>query len=67
MSANYDGFETRFRSECCEKTGIAFADSETGREGVGGSGRFDSIVEEGHDVVGDVEVEPGEDCAGFVG
>ena len=67
MAADNKGFEPRFCSNGGEEGSVAFADGEAGRKGGGRSGGFDSVVEEGDGVVGDVVVEPGEDCAGFVG
>ena len=67
MAADYEGFEADFRSDSGEEGGVSFADGEAGGEGGAGGGRFDSVVEEGHNVVKDVVVKPGEDCSGFVG
>lgn len=66
--AGYDeGFEAGFCGEGGEEAGVAFADGEACGEGVGWGGGLDAVVAEGFDVVGDVMVEPGEDCAGLVG
>lgn len=67
MAADDDAFEPGFGGEGGEKACVAFADGEAGGEGGGRGGGFEVVVEEGVDVVGDVVVQPDENCAGFVG
>lgn len=66
MASNDYRFEPGLGGESREEGGVAFADGKSCREGVGRSRGFDSVVEEGDDVVGDVVVKPGEDSTGFV-
>lgn len=46
---------------------VAAAYGEPGGDGVLWVDVLDGFVEEGDGVVGDIVVQPGEDCAGFVG
>ena len=66
--AAYDyTFEAGFTSYGCKEASVAFANCETRGKGRCWGGGFNGIVKEGYNVVGYVVVEPGEDCAGFVG
>ena len=53
--------------EVMKEGGVPFADGEARGQGGGGSGRFDITSEEGDCVVGDVMMQPGKYCTGFVG
>jgi hypothetical protein len=60
-------FEAGFQSDGGVKASVTSTYSQAGVDGVLRLGAFDFLAEEGDGVVGDVVVEPGEDCSGFVG
>lgn len=66
MPGDEHRFETGVKGQLSEELCIALADGEAGVERGGGGASLNVVCEEGVDVVADVVVEPGEDCAGFV-
>jgi hypothetical protein len=60
-------FEAGFQSDGGVQASVTSTNSQAGVDGVLRLGAFDFLAEEGDGVVGDVVVEPGEDCSGFVG
>lgn len=63
----HERFQTGVGSDCGKEVGIALANGKTAGERVSGGRRFDGVVAEADNVIGDIVVHPGEDGAGLVG
>lgn len=67
MATYNHAFEAGFGGDGGEKAGVTFTNCKASGEGRDRGRGLDTVVEESLDVVRDIMVQPGEDCASFVG